>query len=242
MMSDDHRMLRILRRLRQIGDDEAAEATTRLCVVCAEITEMSGAGIMLMTRNRPQGSVCTTNDVSALIEELQYTLGEGPCVDAYRARHPVSEPDLAAPASVRWVSFAPPAVEAGARAVFGFPVAVGTVALGALNLYRDRPGELTVDQHADALLLAGVAGRAIIGMQAHAEPGDLGADLEAGTNFRFVVHQASGMVAVQLGVPLDNALIRLRAYAFSNNRLVADVARDVVNRRLRFSRSSDGTP
>jgi hypothetical protein len=240
--TDDDRLRRIVQRLAKVRDGDAAEATTRLCVMCAEITEMSGAGIMLMTRDRPQGSVCTTNEVSALIEELQYTLGEGPCVDAYRAQHPVSEPDLAAPASVRWVSFAPPALEAGARAVFGFPVAVGTIVLGALNLYRDRPGELTVDQHADALVLADVAGRAIIGMQADAEPGDLGADLETGTNFRFVVHQAAGMVAVQLGAPVDEALIRLRAYAFSQNRLVADVARDVVNRRLRFTRSGDESP
>jgi hypothetical protein len=240
--SDDDRFLRILGRLTETRAEDATEATTRLCVVCAEITRMSGAGIMLMTRGRPQGSVCTTNEVSALIEELQFTLGEGPCVDAYRAQHPVSEPDLAAPASVRWVSFAPPAVEAGALAVFGFPVAAGTVPLGALNLYRDRPGELTVDQHADALILADVAGRAIIGMQAHAEPGDLGADLELGTNFRLVVHQAAGMVAVQLGAPVDDALVRLRAYAFSHNRLVADVARDVVNRRLRFTRSGDESP
>jgi hypothetical protein len=242
MTTDDDRLRRIVQRLAKVRDGDADEATTRLCVMCAEITEMSGAGIMLMTRDRPQGSVCTTNEVSALIEELQYTLGEGPCVDAYRAQHPVSEPDLAAPASVRWVSFAPPAVEAGARAVFGFPVAVGTIALGALNLYRDRPGELTVDQHADALVLADMAGRAIIGMQADAEPGDLGADLETGTNFRFVVHQAAGMVAVQLGAPVDEALIRLRAFAFSQNRLVADVARDVVNRRLRFTRSGDESP
>ena len=86
---------------------------------------MSGAGIMLLADDRPQGSLCTTNDVSALIEELQYTLGEGPCVDAHRQRSPVAEPDLAHPVELRWSAFAGPAVDAGARAVFGFPVTVG---------------------------------------------------------------------------------------------------------------------
>jgi hypothetical protein len=66
-------------------------------------------------------------------------------------------------------------------------------------------------------------------------PGTLGADLEAGGNFRFVVHQAAGMVAVQLGVPVADALVHLRARAFSSDRPVADVADDVINRRLRFS-------
>ncbi|CAN5823408.1 hypothetical protein BH20ACT4_BH20ACT4_14940 [soil metagenome] len=104
---------------------------------------MSGAGIMLMSGDLPQGSVCTTNEVSALIEDLQYTLGEGPCVDAARQHRPVLEPDLADPERAPWIAFTPPAVEAGARAIFGFPLDVGAVRLGALNLYRDRPGSLT---------------------------------------------------------------------------------------------------
>ena len=213
--------------------------TSRLCDVCAVITEMTGAGIMLMDGDLPQGSVCTTNPVSALIEELQYTLGEGPCVDAYLQQRPVTEPDLADPAQARWLAFTRPAVEAGARAVFGFPLNVGGARLGALNLYRDQPGALTEDQYADALVMAAVAAQAVIGMQADAAPGALGAELEIGTNFQFVVHQASGMVAVQLGVNVTEALVRLRAHAFGQDRLVADVAKDVVDGRLRFDRSTE---
>jgi hypothetical protein len=195
---------------------------------------MSGAGIMLMSGDVPGGSVCTTNDVSALIEELQYTLGEGPCVDAYNSDRPVLEPDLADPSTPRWFAFTPPAVEAGARAVFGFPLQVGAIRLGALNLYRDRPGPLSSDQYADALVVAGVAAQAVLVMQAQAPPGVLASELEVGANFRFVVHQASGMVAVQLGVSVGEALVRLRAYAFGNDRLLAEVAEEVVGRRLRF--------
>lgn len=228
----DDRVLRVLARL---AVDDGHGPSARLCVVCAEITEMSGAGIMLLSGDRPQGSVCTTNEVSTLIEELQYTLGEGPCVDAHRDHVPVLEPDLASPGVTRWAAFASSAVDAGARAVFGFPVAVGDVRIGALNLYRDRPGPLTDDQHADALVVADVAARAIIGMQAASgSPEQLGAQLEAGGNFRFVVHQAAGMVAVQLGVPVEQAMVRLRAHAFSSDRHLVDLARDVIDRRLRF--------
>ena len=207
----------------------------RLCEVCADVSDMSGAGIMLMSGDEPRGSVCTTNEVSALIEELQYTLGEGPCVDAYDSDRPVLEPDLADPITPRWVAFTPPAVEAGARAVFGFPLQVGAVRLGALNLYRDRPGPLSEEQYADALVLADVAAQTVLSMQAQAPPGMLGAELEEGANFRLVVHQASGMVAVQLGVGVGEALVRLRAYAFGNDRLLTKVAEEVVGRRLRFS-------
>jgi len=230
------RLGRIRRRL--ASADGSAVGTAKLCDVCAEVTEMTGAGIMLMDGDLPQGSVCTTDTVSALIEELQFTLGEGPCVDAYSRQRPVSEPDLADPAQSRWLAFTPPAVEAGVRAVFGFPLDVGGARLGALNLYRDQPGPLSDEQYADALVMAGVAAQTIIAMQAGAVPGALGAELEIGTNFQFVVHQASGMVAVQLGVNVTEALIRLRAHAFRHGRLVADVAHDVVDGELRFDDST----
>jgi hypothetical protein len=172
--------------------------------------------------------------VSTLIEELQFTLGEGPCIDAFAQQRPVLEPDLADPDARRWAAFTPPAVEAGARAIFGFPLQAGAVRLGALNLYRDRPGPLSDDEHADALVMADVAAEAVLGMQAGAPTGMLAATLEVGGNFRFVVHQASGMVAAQLRISVGEALVRLRAHAFGNNQDLTEVAQDVVNRRLRF--------
>jgi hypothetical protein len=226
------RRIRILNEL--TGDIAPKLESKRLCEVCARVIGTSGAGIMLMSGDLPQGSVCATDEVSALIERLQFGLGEGPCVDAYHEDRPVLEPDLAAPATLRWLAFAGPAVEAGARAVFGFPLHIGAVRLGALNLYRDRPGSLTDDQHADALVMADVAAGALLAMQAHAPPGRLAAELEAGSDFQYIVHQASGMVAAQLDVSIGHALIRLRAYAFGNDRSLADVADDVVARRLRF--------
>jgi hypothetical protein len=230
------RRVRLLRRL--VGGD-AELGTRRLCEGCAEITDVSGAGIMLMSGDLPRGSVYTTNAVSNLIEELQYTLGEGPCVDAFRQDRPVLEPDLIHPAIPRWFGFAPPAIEAGALAVFGFPLQVGAIRLGALNLYRDRPGRLTDDQHADGLVLANIAAAAILVLQANAPPGQLAAELEAGADFQYVVHQAAGMIAAQLEVSVGQALIRLRANAFATERRVVDVAEDVVARSLRFDARGD---
>jgi GAF domain-containing protein len=228
----DGRRIRILTRLADpaLGTTEP----TRLCEVCAAVTVMSGAGIMLMSGDASQGSVCTTNDVSALIEDLQYTLGEGPCVDAYHQQQPVLEPDLAGPHPSRWLAFTPPAVQAGVRAVFGFPLQVGSARVGALNLYRDQPGPLTPDQHADALVMADVAARAILALQADAPIGELAAELRTAGELRLVVHQATGMVSAQLEVTVAEALVRLRAYAFAHDRGLTDVARDVVTRRLRF--------
>lgn len=208
--------------------------TARLCQVSADVTETDGAGIMLFDKGMSRGSLCSTDGVSELIEELQFTLGEGPCIDASRDGRPILEPDLASPVSTRWMAFGPPAVAAGVGAIFGFPIRFGAVGLGALNLYRDRSGPLTDDQHADALVLADIAAEVILLMQANASPGELATELDAGASFHYVVHQASGMVSAQLEVSVDHALVRLRAHAFRSGTPLIDVARSVVDRTLRL--------
>ena len=225
------RLSRIVTALSAGGD---GWSSARLCAVCPGVVGVTGAGVMLMSGDIPRGSLSTTDDVSQLIEELQYTLGEGPCVDAYQQDSVVAEPDLAEPVARRWPAFTPPALQAGVRAVFGFPLRVGTVRLGALNLYRDRPGLLNGEQHADALVVADVAARWVLDAQAGAPSGVVAKELEAGADFHFAVHNAAGMVSVQGGISVAEALIRLRAFAFANDRLLADVADDVVARRVRL--------
>ncbi len=217
-----------------IGGGDGAFGTKRLCQVCAEATATSGAGIMLMSAEVRLGSLCTTNEMSDLVEQLQYALGEGPCVDAYHQDWPVLEPDLARPETRRWPAFSPPAIKGGVRAVFGFPLQVGSVRLGALNLCCDRAGPLSDDQHADALVMADVAAQAVLVLQAEAPPGQLAAELAAAADFHYVVHEASGMVAVQLGASVREAQVRLRAYAFAHDRSLNEVAKDVMDRKLRF--------
>ena len=225
------RLHRVLAALSAGGD---GWSPARLCRACPPIVGVNGAGVMLMSGDVPRGSLCSTDEVSQLIEELQYTLGEGPCVDAYQQDQVVAEPDLAGPVARRWPAFTPPALQAGVRAVFGFPLRAGTVRLGALNLYRDWPGPLTGDQHADALVVADVAARWVLEAQACAPPDTVAEELEAGADFHFAVHNAAGMVSAQEGISVTEALIRLRAFAFSSDRLLADVAEDVIARRLRL--------
>lgn len=215
----------------------------RLCEVAETVVGVSGAGIMIMSGDLPAGSLCTTNAMSRAIEDLQYTLGEGPCVDAYNLDRPVLEPDLEAPAEPRWLAFPRAALDCGARAVFGFPLRVGSVRLGALNLCCDRPGPLHDDQYADAVVMADVSAESVLALQAGAPPGELADALEDGSNFHTVVHQAAGMVSVQLGVSIAQAIVRLRAYAFANGRPLTDVASDVVAREIRFEsdESTDGS-
>lgn len=239
-MLDEDRRRHLLDRI--VPTDGRTLGMLELCTSGVEIAEVSGAGIMLMRGDEPHAALCVTDPVSELIEELQFTFGEGPCIDAHGLRVPVLEPDLASPVVPRWVAFSRAAVAGGARAVFGFPIRIGEIRLGALNLYRDVPGPLTDTQYHDAVIVADSSARSIIATQADATPGSLGTAVEPGTALRFVVHQATGMIASQMDVGVDEALVRLRAYAFARDRLITDVAEDVVARRVRFTDHDDISP
>jgi hypothetical protein len=224
---------RLLRILSALTDPHESWSSVRLCAAFPAIVGVDGAGVMLMSGDIRRGSLCSTDEVSHRIEDLQYTLGEGPCVDAYQQDIAVIEPDLADPATSRWPFFTPSALQAGVRAVFGFPMRVGAARLGALNFYRGARGPLTGEQHADAMVVADVTARWVLEVQAGAPHGAVAAELEANADFHFAVHNAAGIVSVQEGISVTDALIRLQAHAFSSDRLLADVARDVIAHRLR---------
>jgi GAF domain-containing protein len=205
-----------------------------LCVSSADVAGVDGAGVVLIMRGRALGTVCASDPTVEAVEEVQYSLGEGPCLEAFTTREPVLIPDLAARDVVRWPGFREGALAAGVRAAFGFPILVGSVCIGALDLYQRRLGNLSDDQFADALAVAHVAGRTILEWQSVAGDGSLARQLEHLPVNRAVIHQAAGKISVQRSVTVDDALALLRAYAFANNRPISDVAAEVVRGELRF--------
>ena len=210
-------------------DREAGQGSgVRLVGACVSVLAVTGAGIMIMVDGGHRGTLGSSDATMGVVEELQFTLGEGPCLDSYRLGRPVFEPALADPITPRWPSFTPPAVAAGVHAIFGFPLQIGAIKLGALDIYVDRPGDLNETQLADALVMADVVTHEILELQAGARPGALASELDTAANLRVAVHQAAGMLSVQLAIPIADALIRLRAYTYANNRRVNDVAGDVV--------------
>ena len=216
---------------------ELAAQPARICHLCVQLLEVTGAGVSMVTATGNRRVVCATDEVSARIEDLQFTLGEGVCVDAVQAGIPVLVGDLDEPGDIvveRWPAFMEGAARAGVRAVFAFPLRIGAITVGVLDLYRDRPGDLTAGQLATALMAADAAGLALLYLGS-GRRGAFAHDMDGYAAYQMQVHQATGMVKVQLGVTIEEAFLMLRAHAFAAGQPVAEVARDVVERRLRFS-------
>ena len=234
MVSD--RMAMVLAQLDRRGAADGADGLSHLA--SSTVAVIVGVdGICAGMGTGPAGTVLAWGGeaVSAGLEDLQFTLGEGPNRDAAVTGAPVLTPDLAG-ALVRWPVFAPAAMDLGARALFAFPLRIGVISVGTMLAHRNAPGALTGGQVADALALADAVTLALLHRQwsAAEDTGQPGPGWAQPVTHRAEVHQATGMVSVQLGVGLAEALVRLRARAWAEDRLLADVAADVVARRLRF--------
>jgi hypothetical protein len=204
--------------------------------LCAEVLGVSGVAVSVLASSGGD-VVWRTDGLSARLDDLQFTLGEGPGVDAAASGELVLEPDLDAVPAQRWPVFTPAALELGVRAVFAVPLQIGAIRVGVLLAQRDVPGSMDDGVLTDLLVFAGAATEALLGSVAGgSEPLWLSGQ-PAG--YRAEVHQATGMISAQLGVAQAEALIRLRGHAYSEHRAVADVAADVVARRMRFQENSE---
>jgi hypothetical protein len=206
----------------------------RLCAACAKALRVTGVGLAFMNDTGPMGMVAATDGAARTMEDLQVVLGEGPCVDASQTRRPVLQPDLGVTGGSRWPLFGPAVLRTGIAAIFAFPLQVGAIRLGVLDLYRDSPGMLDESELDEALAYADAATELILELQGEI-PGDtLHPALSEGFAYSPVIHQATGMISAQAGIGVGDALLLLRARAYAAERALTDIAKDVVERRLRW--------
>jgi len=214
-------------------------AADSLCEACVTLFEIDAAAISLIFPGVNSATLGSSDAAARVYDELQFTMGEGPCLDSVATRGPILVADLADTNKVRWPAYGPAMLDYKIRSVFAIPVVLAGEFVGALDLFRAQPGELPDDELAGAVVAAELAGAPLLDL--------MGSDLQAAVNdpgssawaefnalSRTEVSQATGMLVAQLGVEPTDALVRLRAHAYATNRSATDVARDILDRRLRL--------
>jgi ANTAR domain-containing protein/GAF domain-containing protein len=223
---------------------DSAVTIADVCAVAAASVTLGGAWVALALNGEPDIVICVTDPQAERIAEFQLTLGEGPCHDVLTSAAPVLVADLDDPESGRrWPAFIPEARRLGAAAIFAFPLIIGSIQAGIMGLYLRTAGPLSREQLGDLLTLADVATLllldAVDGQAAAPEGTTLNGQSPDLALHRAEIDQATGMLTEQLGVPIAAAFARLRAYAYSENRRLADVAGDIVARRLHLHRDPE---
>ncbi|MDO3647797.1 GAF domain-containing protein [Nocardia mangyaensis] len=209
---------------------DGVDAVARLGRMCVDLLPVDGASISLMADTNIRETLYTSDEVVARIDAVQFSLGEGPCFEAFQTRRPVLVADLRA-TNTAWPVFATEMTNEAVGAIFAFPLISGAISLGAMDLYREQPGWLSAAEVAIALQTVDIVTLAVLEMQMNVldQPQSWWTDLPSS---RGQVHQATGMLIAEFGISAAHALARLRAYSFTTGRLVDDVADDLVARRL----------
>jgi hypothetical protein len=222
-----------------IAGERGAPAADRLCLACLPLLGVDAAAISLIDDGESRGTFGASDVAARLLDSLQFTAGEGPCLEAAQIMAPVLVADLHAQDEPRWPAFKDAAERAGVRAVFALPIRVGMIGLGALDLFRSTPGALSAAQLTDALMVADAAAQILLDLvdessttTGRGEP--LAQWAQVASLSRAEVYQATGMIMAQLDLPPAAALVRLRAYAFANELTASEVAQLVTSRHLRL--------
>ncbi|WP_148588713.1 ANTAR domain-containing protein [Streptomyces sp. WAC01526] len=236
MISD--RMVGVLRLLQS---DDGSGQVAGVTAAGAAAVGVDGLAVSLVTEGDLTELLWCSDAATRRFEDLQLTLGEGPGPDAARTGAMVWVPDLVGVRLARWPALAMEAPALPARAVFCFPMGIGAIRTGVLTAVRRAPGPLTAQQADDALILADALTARCLGIGESRVAGPTPAGSPP-TLQHAVIHQATGMVSVQLSLPLPQALLRLRAHAYSSGRSITDISQDVVDRQLRLDHKSNGSP
>jgi hypothetical protein len=222
-----------------VAGERGAPAADRLCMACLPRLGVDAAAISLIDEGESRGTFGASDVAARLLDSLQFTAGEGPCLEAADTMMPVLVPDLHAQDEPRWPAFKDAAERAGVRAVFAVPIRVGRIGLGALDLFRSVAGPLSTAQLADAIMVADAAAQILLDLVDKARSatgrGDpLAQWAQVASLSRVEVYQATGMLMAQLDLSPAAALVRIRAYAFANELTASEVAQLVTSRNLRM--------
>ena len=236
MVSD--RAVKVWGWIAKAHEGDGPVSVAAVCTAAVLRLGVDGASVTAVSGPEVSGPLFASDELSALLEELQFTAGEGPGADEFGLGSPVLIADLEL-AAARWPGFVPEAVAAGARAMFALPLQAGAIRVGVLSLYRAEPGPLTPQQLADALVFADIALQLLLDSSAGISGSADYRPLDGLSDSRAEVYQATGMISVQLGVSLEEAFVRLRAHAFAAGTPLDVVADDVVSRTLRFDPDPD---
>ncbi|BBY95703.1 GAF domain-containing protein [Mycobacterium gallinarum] len=225
--------------LAAVDGRRGVDAADRLCEACVVLFDVDAAAISLVFDGANTGTLGSSGEHARTYDELQFLLGEGPCLESVARRAPVLALDLADPDDVRWPVYGPAMVDLQIRGVFAMPVVVAGEYVGALDLFRTQPGGLEDEQLTGAVVAAELAGIPLLDLldadlQAAAADPASNVWAELHTLSRAEVSQATGMLVAQLEVDPAEALLRLRAHAYATGRSATDVARDILDRKLRL--------
>jgi hypothetical protein len=217
------------------------ELCASLCASFIDALPVTGAALSAFSGSAQETSLCASDGLAARLDELQFDLGEGPRWEAARCRSPVFLPHVRSMTHEKWPVFGKALMDSDVQALFVFPLIVGAMDIGVIELYSTAPGALGETDVMTARALADQAAWSLLRriLVPDAEQETSGGGLSPS---RREIHQATGMVLAQTGGTAADALLLLRGHAFANGQSVRETANEVLEKRLNFTPPPNDEP
>ena len=233
MQDFEHRLIDAL------GSTRGLEAADRLCEACVDLLDVDAAAISIIFDGTNVGTFGSSGPHARKYDELQFIVGEGPCLDSVANRAPVMVADLTDPGERRWPGYGPVMIAYRIRGVYAIPVVIAGEYVGAFDFFRTDSDGLSPEQITGMMIAAELAQLPLLDMldrdlHAVADP-DSNAWAQLNAFSRTEVSQATGMLMAWLDVEAATALARLRAHAYATGRSASAVAQDILDRRLHLA-------
>lgn len=218
--------------------EQSAETPAGFCRPFLDVLPVSGASVSTVGDLLGSETLSASDELAAWLDELQFDLGEGPCWDAVSTGRPILKPDLRSRSGSVWPAFSAGIIQADVSSIFAFPLAVGPLRMGAVDLYSIAPVELDRRQTRQADAMAAVVGRHVLRRALDTVGSD--GDDTGNAYSRRLIHQATGVVLAQLDLSADDARLVIQGHAFAASRSMKEVAQDILDGRLNFSMDNGG--
>ena len=193
-----------------------------------------GAGLTMLEEDRPQTVVASADFVRA-VDDVQYGLGEGPCLLAVQTRQTQTSGSLGG--ERRWPRFGPRVGRMGVHSVLSLPLLLPERVVGALNVYAHPKDAFGSDAVRIGELFARPAAVSVHNAQVLAQSQRLAVQLGDALTSRAVIDQALGILMSRTGAGPEEAFDRLRAMSQSQHLKVAVVAQTLVAEAIRRARA-----
>ncbi|HVK19795.1 MAG TPA: GAF and ANTAR domain-containing protein [Actinokineospora sp.] len=211
-----------------VADFDVIDFLHTLATRSVELLDADAAGIMLADQHGGLHVMASSTEEARLLELYELQNNEGPCLDCWRSGRPVARADLAEMRST-WPAFTQRLEDLGFHSAQALPMRLRTQTIGALNLFRAKPGRLSEADLGIGQAMADVATVGLIQERAIAAGELLATQLQTALTSRVQLEQAKGVLSQRSGLPMGQAFQLMRDYARSHNRLLSDVAAHIID-------------
>lgn len=204
--------------------DNALKLITESAVMA--VGDAAGAGVSLMDTSGRRNSAASTSQVVAQADNLQYELGQGPCLSAWASGHPVDIADVRT--DLRWPEWGQAANDLGLRSCVSVPLLSGELAFGAIKIYWANPKAASHRLIRLLELFAAQASIFLVNLQARERGRMLSEQLKSTLTQRDIISTAKGIIMASRGMGNHDAMLHLMTMALKKNSTLQEVAEEII--------------